>query len=104
MARYLPESRAGKVTIAVFVMFMIAMNPPVIGIVDAPVLIAGIDSLYLWTVVWGIFVSLVFVWAAWRDAFALTEAQVPPELRDEENVTTTQSDADSGDSVAGGRS
>ena len=99
MTRYLPSSRAGKITTVVLIMFAIAMNPPVIGIVDAPALIAGIDLLYLWTVAWGIGISLVLIWAAWRDAFALTEDQVPPELRESEDVATTETDA--GDAVAG---
>lgn len=88
----LPMSRAGKITTIILVIFTIAMNPPVIGVVDTPTLIAGMASLYGWTVGWGVFISLVLIWAAYRDAFALTEKQVPPELRRSEDVTTTQSD------------
>ena len=98
----LPMSHAGKITTIILAIFTIAMNPPVIGIIDIPTLIAGMASLYGWTVGWGIFISLVLIWAAYRDAFALTEEQVPPELRRSEDVTTTQSD--SHDPVAeGGR-
>lgn len=93
-------TRAGKVTTAVLVVFTVAMNPPVIELVGAPTLVAGMASLYAWTVAWGIFISLVLVLAAYRDAFALTEAQVPPELRRSEDVTTTR--PDSGDPAAEG--
>ncbi|WP_458210444.1 hypothetical protein [Haladaptatus sp. NG-SE-30] len=84
-------SRAGKITTAILIAFTIAMNPPVIQIVDVPGTIAGIGALYLWTVIWGIFITAVLIWAAWRDAFALTEDQVPPELHSREEVVTTQS-------------
>ena len=98
----LPESRAGKITVTILVVFTIAMNPPVIEIVDEPTLVVGIDLLYLWTVAWGISITLVLIWAAWRDAFALTEDQVPPELRRSEDVTTIESD--SRDTTLGGES
>lgn len=86
-----PKSRAGKITTAILVVFTIAMNPPVILLVDTPILVAGINLLYLWTTIWGLFISVIFIWAAWRDAFALTEDQVPPELRDTDEVTMTRS-------------
>lgn len=82
-----------KVTLAIFVVFTIAMNPPVILLVDAPTTVLGIDSLYLWTVAWGVFITLVLVWAAWRDAFALTEDQVPPELRQRDDVPDTEANS-----------
>lgn len=85
----LPKSWEGKITVAIFVVFTIAMNPPVILLVENPVLVAGISQLYLWTVVWGLFICGVLIWAAWRDAFALTNEHVPPELRDEQMMTTT---------------
>lgn len=90
----LPRSRAGKITVVVLAVFTIAMNPPVILLVDAPVVVAGTNLLYLWTALWGIFISLVFIWAAWRDAFALTEDQIPPELRDTNDVMTTATRTD----------
>lgn len=89
----LPDSRSGKTTVAVLVIFTIAMNPPVIGFVDAPTLVFGMASIYVWTIAWGIFVSLVLIWAAYNDAFALSEDQVPPDLRDSEEVTTSQSES-----------
>lgn len=79
-----------KVTLAIFVVFTIAMNPPVILLVDSPTTVLGVNSLYLWTVAWGVFITLVLVWAAWRDAFALTEDQVPPELRQRDDVADTE--------------
>jgi hypothetical protein len=85
------SSQVRKVTIAILVIFTIAMNPPVIQMVDTPMTVAGIDLLYLWTVMWGIFITSTLIWAAWRNAFALTEDQVPPELRSREEVVTTQS-------------
>lgn len=86
----LPRTRAGRLTVAFLVVFTIAMNPPVITLVDAPATVLGISSLYLWTVAWGIAVSVVFIWAAYENAFALTEDQVPPELRASEDVVTTR--------------
>ena len=85
----LPITRAGKVTAAVLVVFTVAMNPPVIGLIGSETVVVGMASLYAWTVFWGVVVSLVLIWAAWRDAFSLTEDQVPPELRDDERVVTT---------------
>ena len=98
----LPDSRSGKITVAFLVVFTVAMNPPVIGLVDAPTLVFGIASIYIWTVAWGIFISLVLIWAAYNDAFALSEDQVPPDLRDNEEVTTRQSEAQ--EATAGGSS
>lgn len=86
-----PQSRAGKITTAILVVFTVAMNPPVILLVDTPILVAGVNLLYLWTTVWGLVISVIFIWAARRDAFALTEDQVPPELRDTDEVTMTRS-------------
>lgn len=85
--------RPRRITLAIFVVFTIAMNPPVILLVDSPTTVLGINSLYLWTVAWGIFITLVLVWAAWRDAFALTEDQVPPELRRREEVPDTEANS-----------
>lgn len=82
-----------KITLAILVVFMIAMNPPVIQFVDAPTTVLGINLLYLWTVAWGVLITLVLVWAAWRDAFALTEDQVPPELRERDEVRETETSA-----------
>lgn len=96
----LPTTRAGKVTVGVLAVFTVAMNPPVITLVDAPRLVAGMSSLYLWTVGWGVAITLVLVWAAWRDAFALTEDQVPPELREADETAVAESAG--GRSTAGG--
>ena len=87
---WLPSSRAGKITVGILAVFTVAMNPPVISLVDAPRLVAGTSALYLWTVGWGIAITLVLVWAAWRDAFALTEEQVPPELREVDESATAE--------------
>ncbi|MFC7157264.1 hypothetical protein ACFQPA_17680 [Halomarina halobia] len=98
----LPKTTAGKVTVGFLVAFTIAMNPPVITIVDSPTTVFGINLLYLWTVVWGLLVSLVLVWAARRDAFALTEDQVPPELRAAEGVDPTRPSAGEEATTGGG--
>lgn len=87
----LSQSQARKITIGFLILFTIAMTPPVVYLVDAPRTIFGITQLYLWTAVWAILVSLVLVWAAWRSVFALSEEQVPPELRDAEDVMTGRS-------------
>lgn len=89
-----------KLAIGFIVVFLIATAPPVIFLVDAPVAVFGINQLYLWTVVWALFISFVLLWAAWRDVFALTEEQVPPELRDEDVMTEQSSAVD--DTTAGG--
>ncbi|WP_129115940.1 hypothetical protein [Halegenticoccus tardaugens] len=86
----LPKTTQGKITVGFLVIFTIAMNPPVITMVDSPTTVLGINVLYLWTVAWGLLVSLVLIWAAWQDAFALTEDQVPPELREAEGVETAR--------------
>jgi hypothetical protein len=92
----LPGTRAGRIAVAFLAVFTVAMNPPVVNWVASETLVLGMAPLYAWTIAWGIVASLVLVWAAWRDAFALTERQVPPELRDESQVTTTESESVSG--------
>ena len=88
---WLPPTRAGKITVGILAVFTVAMNPPVISLVDAPRLVAGMSALYLWTVGWGIAITLVLIWAAWRDAFGLTEDQVPPELRETDESVPAES-------------
>ncbi len=87
----LSQAQARKLTIGFLIVFTISMTPPVVYLVDAPRTVFGITQLYLWTAVWAILVSLVLVWAAWRSVFALSEEQVPPELRDTEGVMTERS-------------
>lgn len=97
----LPKTRAGKLTTGFFILFTIVMNPPAILLVNKQTVIAGNALLYLWSVVWGLIVSLVLIWAAWRNAFAITEDQVPPELREDDEVTTAQT-VSSEDTSTGG--
>lgn len=88
----LSQSKARKIAIALIIIFVIAMTPPVILLIDSPTTVFGIAQIYLWSVIWAVFISILLIWAAWRDVFALTQDQVPPELRDED-VMTEQSDA-----------
>lgn len=83
-----PTSRPRKITTTIFVVFTLVMNPPIIFWMDLPTIVFGTDLLYLWTVCWGVLISIVLIWAAWNDALALTEDQVPPELRGTEGVVT----------------
>lgn len=83
----LPQSTDGKIAVALLVVFFIALNPPVVYLANSQQVVLGMVPLYLWTVVWGVFGTAVLVWAAWRDAFALTPDQVPPELRDEGDLS-----------------
>lgn len=64
------------------------MNPPVISVFNQATTVGGFSMLYLWLVVMSVFVSLGLAWAAHSDAFALTEDQVPPELREKEDIVT----------------
>lgn len=79
----LPRSKDGKIAVVLLVVFFIALNPPVVYLANSQELVLGTAPLYLWTVVWGSFGTAVLLWAAWRDAFALSPDQVPPELSDE---------------------
>lgn len=72
-----------------FAIFIIGMNPPVIGLFNRATTVLGFGSLYIWLVVMTVYVSLVLVWIARSDGFALSESQVPPELRDRDDVVTT---------------
>lgn len=90
----LSHSHARKITIGFLLIFTISMTPPVVYLVDAPTTVFGINQLYLWTAVWAILVSLVLVWAAWRSVFALSEDQVPPELRDTDVMTDRSGNAE----------
>jgi hypothetical protein len=75
-----PSSRHRNVATGLFVLFVVALNPPVVNLVSRGPLVLGIAPLYLWFVTSGTFGALVLVWAAHRDAFALTEEQIPPEV------------------------
>lgn len=79
----LPQSKDGKIAVVLLAVFFIALNPPVVYLANSQELVLGMAPLYLWAVIWGTFGTTVLLWAAWRDAFALTPDQVPPELRDE---------------------
>lgn len=81
-----PERTEGKIAAVLLLVFFLALNPPLVYLANRQTLVLGFAPLYLWAVAWGLFGTGVLVWAAWRDAFALTPDQVPPELRDEADV------------------
>lgn len=76
----LPRTTRGRVAAALFALFLVALNPPVVTAVDSTTLVAGWAPLYLWLVGWGLVAPLVLGWAAYTDAFGLTNRHVPPEL------------------------
>ena len=92
-----PTSMAGKIAAVFFVIFLVALNPPVVTAVSSSTLFMGFAPLYLWFVCWGVFGSLILVWAAQENAFGLTENQVPPELNSAEK-TSLDPDGDQNDS------
>lgn len=86
----IPKKKEAVIGTALLAIFFIGMNPPVVNIFNQATTIAGLSMLYLWLIVMAVFISAVLVWAAKEDAFALTEDQVPPELRDQEDVLTAE--------------
>lgn len=86
------QSRAATIGTILLAVFFIGMNPPVIGFFNRATTVAGFGLLYLWLVVMAIYVSVVIGWLAYTGAYALTEDQVPPELRKKEDIVTTVDD------------
>lgn len=82
--------REGKVAVALFALFFAALLPPAVGVANSTALVGGHAALYLWATAWGLFVIAALVWAAKRDALGITEDQVPPELREREDVVTAE--------------
>ena len=80
--------REGKIATGLLLVFFAALLPPGILLANDAALVAGQSLMYLWSAAWGVFGILVLVWAAKSDAFAVTEDQVPPELREQEDVVT----------------
>lgn len=83
----LPTSTSGKFAAFLFAIFLVALNPPVVTAVSNSTPFVGFVPLYLWFVSWGVVAFLVLVWAARRDAFGLTEDQVPSDLTSTERTT-----------------
>lgn len=71
-----------KTALGLIGLFVLAMNPPIINVVNRATLVAGMASLYLWFVGWGLLISAVLIWAAATNAFGLTNDQIPPELKE----------------------
>ena len=89
----------GVVLLAVF---FVGMNPPVVGLFNRSSTVAGVGLLYLWLAAMAVYVSGALVWIATNDAFALRESQIPPELREQDDVVTTADEGATG--PAGGDS
>lgn len=87
------RNRQGKIAAVLLGIFVVAMNPPTVYAANRATTTFGIGTLWLYAVAWGLFAIAVLVWAAKHDAFSLTEAQVPPELRDDEDVELAGGDA-----------
>lgn len=85
----LPRRRAGRIAVVLFAVFFIAMNPPVINFVNRAETFGGFAQLYVWYMFWAFYMAAALLWAAKNDAFSLTEDQVPPELREREDIVTT---------------
>lgn len=81
-------TREGKIAAGLLVAFYAALLPPGLLLANEPTLVFGQSLMYVWSTAWGLFGILALVWAARVDAFAITESQVPPELRDREDVAT----------------
>lgn len=76
-------------TAILFVVFAIAMLPPVLWIVNEPTLIGGYPILYLWAVGWGIFGTALLYWTVRNDLFGIATDQIPPEIADQDALVTT---------------
>ncbi|WP_266080655.1 hypothetical protein [Haladaptatus caseinilyticus] len=87
------RNREGKIAAGLLILFIIAMNPPVVYIANSATTTLGMGTLWLYAVAWGMFAIIVLLWAAKHDAFSLTEEQVPPELRRTEDVDLSTGDS-----------
>lgn len=87
MARII-KNREGKIATVLLAVFVVAMNPPVVYVANSATTTFGIGTLYLYAIAWGLFAIGVLVWAAKNNAFALTEEEVPPELRKSDDGVT----------------
>jgi hypothetical protein len=87
-----PTNTRTRVATALLLVFFAAMLPPIVTVANTDALVAGQAFLYLWAAGWGLFGILVLVWAAAVDAFSITESQVPPELRRQDEVVTAVSE------------
>lgn len=90
----LPATRNGRIAAALLAVFFVATMPPAVGLANSERLVAGQATLYLWAVVWGTIAVAVLLWAARTDAFAITEDQVPPELRGQEDVAVREEEVE----------
>lgn len=84
------RNRTGWIATSLLAMFVVAMNPPVVYMVNSATTTFGIGTLYLYAIVWALFAISVLVWAAKNDAYVLTEKEIPPELREREDTDSTE--------------
>ncbi|WP_255171395.1 hypothetical protein [Natrononativus amylolyticus] len=77
--------------IAAYVAFAGAMLPPVLWLVNEPILIAGYPLLYLWAIAWGTIGIAVLYVTVRLNLFGIGPDQVPPELRQQETPVPTDS-------------
>lgn len=80
----LPEKSEGRIALALLAIYAVALHLPFISVANNPTTTLGVSTLWMYAVAWGVFAIVVLVWAAWTDAFGLTQNQVPPELRDDD--------------------
>ncbi|MDG5776854.1 hypothetical protein VB773_22150 [Haloarculaceae archaeon H-GB2-1] len=73
-------SRERATAAVLFLLAVLALNLPVVGVANRATPVLGVAPLFLWFVGWGVVVCLALVWAAYHDAFSLTDADVPPEI------------------------
>lgn len=96
-------SRDGKIATVLLILFGIMLTPPVVFWVNTDGFLGGWPIMFLWAVGWALFGIAVLAWAASTGAFALNEDQIPPELREREDVVTTDTEtADPGTGPEGG--
>lgn len=75
-------TREGRLATTLLVVFGAMLAPPIVYWVNSPALVAGWPVMFLWAVGWAFVGVAVLAWAAWTDAFAINDAQVPPDLAD----------------------
>lgn len=92
-------ARNGKVGTALLILFGLMLTPPIVFWVNTDAFLGGWPVMFLWAVGWALFGIGVLVWAATTGAFALNDDQIPPELRDREDVVA--SDTTAGEPGAG---
>lgn len=92
------RKRKWKISVSLLIVLFILILPPTIHIIGG---MLGIAS-FFFLVTLGLFGIAVLVWAALSNTLALSEDQVPPELRKQEDVVTVENDEQEGSAALGG--